>query len=257
MHEAIPKLRAPVVLVHGLLGYDRWRVGTYTVREYFPGIGHRLEAAGNRVLRARTCPTGGVRRRAADLKAFLDHAAPDEPVHIIAHSMGGLDARYFISKLGGADRVLSLTTIGTPHRGSPFADWGVARLARYVRPVFAALRMPFEAFDDLTTAACAAFNADVPDAPNVRYYSVAGRCNGPWLSLAWQVPYHIVRRHEGDNDGVVSLTSARWGADCEVWDGDHLNLINWPNLHACVRGLWHDRTPHYARLLRRLADEGF
>src|SRR5262245_41809375 len=127
MPDSIPKLRSPIVLAHGLLGYDRWRVGNYTLREYFPGIGHRIESAGNRVLRARTCPTGTVRHRAAELKAFLDRISPHEPVHIIAHSMGGLDARYFISKLGGADRVLSLTTVGTPHRGSPFADWGVAR----------------------------------------------------------------------------------------------------------------------------------
>src|SRR5262249_5187529 len=38
-------------------------------------------------------------------------------VHVFAHSMGGLDARYMISRLGMAKRVLSLTTIATPHRG--------------------------------------------------------------------------------------------------------------------------------------------
>lgn len=257
MSSAIPKLRAPLVLAHGLLSSDGLRVGELRVREYFVGIGHRLEVAGNRVLRARTSPTDGVRERAEQLRAFLDRVSPSEPVHIIAHSMGGLDARYFISKLGGAGRVLSLTTVGTPHRGSPFADWGVARFERTVRPIFQALGIPHRAFEDLTTTACRAFNEEVPDAPGVRYYSVAGRCNFRWLSLAWQFPYHIVRRHEGDNDGVVSVASARWGADCEIWDGDHFNLINWPNPHACLRGLWRDRTHDYARLLRRLADEGF
>lgn len=257
MLSAIPKLRAPVVLAHGLLGFDCVRVGDLKLREYFVGIGHRLEAVGNRILRSRTHPTGGVRERAEQLRAFLDRSSPTEPVHIIAHSMGGLDARCFISKLGGAGRVLSLTTVGTPHRGSPFADWGVSRLGGLVRPALRTLGIPHGAFDDLTTAACHAFNEEVPDAPGVRYYSVAGRCNSRWLSLAWQLPYHIVRHHEGDNDGVVSVASARWGADCEVWDGDHLNLINWPNPHACVRGLWRDRTHDYARLLRRLADEGF
>ena len=49
--------------------------------------------------------------------------------------MGGLDARYLISRLGMADRVLSLTTLGTPHRGTSFADWGVSRLQRYLRPL--------------------------------------------------------------------------------------------------------------------------
>ena len=51
----------------------------------------------------------------------------DKKIHIIAHSMGGLDSRYMISKLGMADRVLSLTTISTPHHGSPIADITVAR----------------------------------------------------------------------------------------------------------------------------------
>ena len=39
-------------------------------------------------------------------------------VNIIAHSKGGLDARYLISGLHMEDKVASLTTISTPHRGS-------------------------------------------------------------------------------------------------------------------------------------------
>lgn len=47
----------------------------------------------------------------------------DSKVNIIAHSMGGLDARYMISALGGANRVASLTTISTPHTGSKVANF--------------------------------------------------------------------------------------------------------------------------------------
>ena len=53
-------------------------------------------------------------------------------VNIIAHSMGGLDARYAIAKLGLADRVASLVTIGTPHLGTPLANLG-ARLSDLLR----------------------------------------------------------------------------------------------------------------------------
>jgi triacylglycerol lipase len=254
---AIPSLRSTIVLVHGLLGFDQLRVSGRRVKSYFPGIVERLRAAGNRVLTARVSPTGGVAQRAADLKTFLDREAPGEPVHLIAHSMGGLDSRYLISKLDGAGRVLSLTTVGTPHRGSAFADWGVRRLERCLMPVFHWLGLPHQAFYDLTTAGCAKFNQDVPDAPGVRYFSVAGRCLGPWLGLGWQLPYRIVNRAEGENDGIVSVASATYGESCEVWDGDHLNLVNWPNLGACVRGLWRDRSLHYGGLVRRLADEGF
>ena len=46
-------------------------------------------------------------------------------LHIIARtSMGGLDSRFLLSNnlLGLADRVVSLSTVSTPHRGSPVAD---------------------------------------------------------------------------------------------------------------------------------------
>ena len=61
-----------------------------------------------------------------------------EPVNLIAHSMGGLDARYLISRLGMADQVRSLTTISTPHRGSFMADWFRANFDRRV-PLLGAL----------------------------------------------------------------------------------------------------------------------
>ena len=42
-------------------------------------------------------------------------------MHLIAHSMGGLDARHMIVREGMAERVASLTTVGTPHNGTPVA----------------------------------------------------------------------------------------------------------------------------------------
>lgn len=39
-------------------------------------------------------------------------------VDVVAHSMGGLDARYCIEKLDGAEHVDDLVTLGTPHQGT-------------------------------------------------------------------------------------------------------------------------------------------
>src|SRR5438874_2494875 len=47
---------------------------------------------------------------------------PRVKVNLVAPSMGGLDCRDMISSLGMADKVASLTTVGTPHHGSPVAD---------------------------------------------------------------------------------------------------------------------------------------
>jgi triacylglycerol lipase len=208
------------------------------------------------VLLARVHPTGGIADRARQLQAFLDKHAPGERVHLIGHSLGGLDSRYLISRLGVAERVLSLTTVGTPHRGTPFADWGVGRLARCLRPLFDFAGLPYQAFFDLTVARCAEFNQATPDAPGVRYFSVAGEHRLGWHTPEWLLPARMVEKAEGPNDGVVSVASARWGQDCEVWEGDHLNLANWPRRQGQGRQQ-PDHTADYVRLVRRLADEGF
>jgi triacylglycerol lipase len=253
----VPRLRAPIVLVHGLLGYDRIAVAGWTLASYFPGIPEMLEAAGNVVRTARLSPTGGIAARAAQLKTFLDRELPNEAVHIMAHSMGGLDARYMISRLGMADRVLTLTTIGTPHRGSPFADWSIHRLERVFKPVFGYLDIPARAFYDLTTLNCREFNCQVPDVPQVRYFSVAGRCERRLFSLPWQILHQIVHQAEGPNDGVVSVVSASYGEDTQVWEADHLGLVNWSSNVLRTVAPAMDRRPSYAALVRRLADEGF
>lgn len=253
----LPKLQAPVVLVHGFLGYDRIRLGRFVVREYFRGIDRYLTSAGNRVFVPRLSPTRSVAERAAQLRRFLDQNLPGEAVHLIAHSMGGLDARYMITHLGMAHRVLSLTTIGTPHRGSSFAPWLLQLVEPWARPLARLLGIPYQGARDLTPAACAQFNLRTPDVPGIRYFAVAGHCQGPWLTLKWRLPHAIVSRVEGPNDGIVAIESARWGEHTDVWEGDHLNLINSPNPSAVRLGLWTDRVQHYGQLIRRLADCGF
>jgi len=252
----VPRLRAPIILVHGLFGFDSLKMGNWVLADYFPGIPEALREAGNRVLVARVSPTGGIADRAAQLKEFLDRESPHEPVHLFGHSMGGLDSRYMIARLGMAGRVLSLTTLGTPHRGSPFADWGMRRFARLVSPVLDFLGLPYQAIKDLTVASCREFNRQTPDAPGVRYFSVAGRFRPDWLTPEWHLPASIIDRAEGDNDGVVSVASARYGEGCEVWEGDHLALVNWSHPWAPAERR-KDRITDYGKLVRRLADEDF
>ena len=155
-----------------------------------------------------------------------------------------------------AERVLTLTTLGTPHRGSPCADLGVRALGG-TRALWDVLRLPYQAYFDLTTAACRAFNKQTPDSPAVRYFSVSGRIDEAWRSLRWLPGQKIVERVEGLNDGVVSVASATWGESLDVWPGDHLNLINWWNFRAIRRGVWVDRTILYGQLVCKLADLGF
>jgi pimeloyl-ACP methyl ester carboxylesterase len=51
----------------------------------------------------------------------LDDAAKSGRVVVVAHSMGGLVARYWLGPLGGWPVCRALITLGTPHRGAPKA----------------------------------------------------------------------------------------------------------------------------------------
>lgn len=252
----IPQLRSPIVLVHGLLGFQRLQVANVTIASYFPGIPDMLKAAGNRVLVPTLSPTAGIVDRARQLKDFIQKESPGEPVHLIAHSMGGLDARWMISQLDMAQRVLTLTTLGTPHRGTAFADWGVARFGRLLRPVLGFLGVPFQAFYDLTASSCRTFNERAPDAAGVRYFSIAGNHDGSYLAPGWLLSHRVVSRIEGPNDGVVALDSAKYGESCEIWEGDHFSLVNWINLMGYSTKP-RNATPLYHGIVSKLADLGF
>src|SRR5438270_12315808 len=118
-----------LVLHHGIFGF-----ATLGPVVYFNGVRDRLTAKfpGLRIFAAQVAPDGTIERRGTELgQQIVEQMAaggaldPGEPVHIIAHSMGGLDARFLLSPANPSnmsDRVTSLTTISTPHKGSPIAD---------------------------------------------------------------------------------------------------------------------------------------
>src|SRR3712207_3367386 len=111
------KLQNPIVLVHGL-----GAKAAYGPIDYFFGLPARLKQSGNRVFVANLTSWHTIKHRATELKRQIEEAFPDERVNIISHSMGGLDSRYLVSALGFAERVASVTTIGTPNRGTSLSD---------------------------------------------------------------------------------------------------------------------------------------
>lgn len=170
------------------------------------------------------------------LQTILEHTGM-EKVHLIAHSMGGLDARYMISNLEGHEFVESLTTISTPHRGSSIAARVVEQPDRVRRWITEVMNWLGEAaYTDGPADALAAiaeltpdhvdgsFNASVPDHPSVAYRSYAGQAGkgtdvpiNPLLLLYNGKLFEL----EGINDGFVSIESAKWGEFQDVLDADH------------------------------------
>ena len=123
------RTRHKVVLVHGVLGFTRRTISRLFSFAYFQGVEDALLDAGIDVVSVALPATASVEARAQALAQAIERTG-EGPVNLIAHSMGGLDARWYVGKLGGHARVASLVTISTPHRGTHVADWGEARLGR-------------------------------------------------------------------------------------------------------------------------------
>ena len=231
---------APIVLVHGVLGFSQITVGGLKIGDYFRDIPDALRRDGHTVpTPPRLNPTGSIAERAQDLKSYLQNQneTRDRKIHIIAHSMGGLDSRYMISKLGMADRVLSLTTISTPHHGSPLADIVVAGANPLLDEIMERLEINTKAAFDLTTGASRQFNHDVPDSPGIAYFSIAGRWEPKRIFKKavgfWGFTHDIISKTEQSNDAVVSVHSATFAerseswTPLEEWEANHFRVINW------------------------------
>jgi pimeloyl-ACP methyl ester carboxylesterase len=109
----------PIVLAHGYLGF-----GALGPLNYFNDVASILQAAGaTQVFAPDVAPKGTLQARSAQLAQAIHDHVDDQKVHVIAHSMGGLDARSLIA--GGATNIVSLTTLGTPFRGTLAADVAV------------------------------------------------------------------------------------------------------------------------------------
>jgi len=251
------KLKFPIVLACGIARFDALREQFASVLEpkgvrfadsghYFRLIRTRLEEQGFVTRHSRVSFAAGVEVRARELAAQVETVLDElkaEKVHIIAHSMGGLDARRMIVDLpGAAERVASLTTIGTPHWGSPIADeilaHGFNRVVGMLEPFLA-----LEGIHDLTGAACRAFNerAEAAEASNAVHYAVwSGAQLREETFFALRKSWDITHAAESANDGLVSVRSQRWqpalkapGVSKAVhqrafgFPADHLNQIGW------------------------------
>jgi triacylglycerol lipase len=242
-------------------------------------------------------PAGSIEERAAQLKAAINEAFPRGKVHILAHSMGGLDARYMIKMLGMGKRVRTLTTVSTPHHGSFYADFANKFIAQYqgMNLLAGRYKLNFSALKALSVYNIQNFfNPVVTDHPLVDYFSYAGSTSLRHLplpywgmklvistaekaavgkkvgratraalnkaipqgstnvlglirnggaSLDWLIP-----EEAGRSDGVVSVSSARWGTYLGEIPMHHLEQIG-EGTHRHIK-VWED-------ILRRLASMGY
>lgn len=104
--------RNPVVLLHGFaMNRTQWMWMARRLRERGHGP----------IYGVNYFSLQGVPRSARRLQRFVEQVLEREQateVDVVAHSLGGIVARYYIERLSGARRVGRLVTIGTPHAGT-------------------------------------------------------------------------------------------------------------------------------------------
>lgn len=215
---AVP-LKYPVLLVHGAGLRDK----TLGVG-YWGRIPRTLEKNGIPWYYGGTGAWGSVEDNALLLKKRIEKIRQEtgaEKVNIIAHSRGGLEARYLISSLNMHPGVASLTTISTPHRGVKAMNIALdlpRPLYRFAafwvnlwygilgdkRPDF------FTSSRQLSERECSRFNAANPDHPAVYYQSYAARMRHFYSDPFYILLNPFLRITDGENDGLCPVESAKW-----------------------------------------------
>lgn len=211
-----------IVFVHGILGFSSLHLLGAKIR-YFRNLRERLEELGIDAHFPALPPSGTITERAKALATYLEKTG-SRHVHLIAHSMGGLDCRYLIHHLDPEHRVKSLCTVATPHRGTPLAEW-LTQEPGLISSI--ARRIAIPGLADLTPTACEAFNQEVKDRADVCYRSYAGVRPAVELSPLLRPWGRRLQQAAGDNDGQVPLQSAQWGEFIASLRADHFELVGW------------------------------
>jgi triacylglycerol lipase len=259
----------PVVLMHGMAGFGQLKVGPVEVT-YFKDVVEDLTKHGESVFVTIVPPYDTSEVRAAAAKTQIDAILAKtgkRKVNLIGHSQGGLDARVLASPngLGYGDKIASITTVATPHRGSAVAD-ALLDAVDTLPPgaiddvLDGALKLleltAYELQTDvhiraqgtqLTTKYMAStFNPKYVDDARVVYKSYGGRTNlQAGLSDCGDATYAndpfdldaaqpalaplAAFLYDGfsarDNDGLVTVASARWGTFEQCVPADHLQEV--------------------------------
>lgn len=126
--------RNPVLLLHGIKDDAR---KMEPMARYLRGQNWDAEAMSFRP----SWGQSGLEELALQVSRFIDASFdPHRKIDIVAFSMGGLVARYYLQRLGGLDRVDRFITLSTPHHGTLLAHLIPNAGCRQMRPDSAFLR---------------------------------------------------------------------------------------------------------------------
>lgn len=267
VERQICSTKYPCLLVHGV-GFRDFHYFNYWGR-----IPRALVRNGARVYYGHQEAWGTVEDNGLILKNKIMEILQEtgcEKVNIIAHSKGGLDARYVISGLGMEPYTASLTTINTPHRGSRLVDF----LKRLPDPIYrricSAIDQYFGKLGDknpdayrasyqLSSSYAEAFNRRYPDTGAVYCQSYASLMKCGFSSKLLCIPYWILKALDAPNDGLVTVESARWADFKGIVRNTRMRGISHGDMIDLTREDYRefDVVEFYVQLVRELKERGF
>lgn len=267
VEKHICEVKYPLLLVHGV-GFRDFHYFNYWGR-----IPRELVRNGAKVYYGHQEAWGTVEDNGEILKEKLLEILKETgcgKVNIIAHSKGGMDARYLISGLHMEPYVASLTTINTPHRGSKLVDWlkklpdGLYRLiCRWIDRYFGRLgdQKPdaYRASYQLSSAYALDFNETYKNASTIYYQSYASLMKCGFSSKLLCIPYWILKRIDAPNDGLVTVESASWANFKGVTTNKYMRGISHGDVIDLTREDYKgfNVLEFYIQLVKELADMGF
>jgi len=226
----------PIILVHGLAIKD------YKSIKAFGKIEQTLIDAGYDAYTSKQDAFGSIENNAAQLKEFILEIlekTKSEKVNIIAHSKGGLDAKYMITELDMKDSVASLTTLCTPHKGSAIAshiwslpEWIKKALSFFINGFYKLIgdKNPdsMKACEQLTKTNGDKTEESFSDKIYCQSYATKLKSGKDCLLMA--VPMILYTYTDGaENDGVVSEESAKfenYRGECLDDSVSHLQIVD-------------------------------
>jgi triacylglycerol lipase len=249
------RLQYPLVLIHGLGAKSR-----FGVVEYFYGLPKYFESQGTRVLVVDLPSWHSLERRSEDLRLQIEAAFPGERVNLLGHSMGGLDARALAADPLFGERVASVTTLGTPHRGTYVGDAIHEKLSPPVKfaleKLLNQMGLSNQGFEQITSEGARLFTEAAPNQKHTAYYSAMTVIQAPAFKNAlptFWFAHDFLHKKEGDNDGFVSLESSKWGEFIAFDYADHYAQIG----HILGRTGSFNHFRFFDKILHRLNKDGF
>ncbi len=266
--SSICATKYPLVMVHGI-GFRDLRYFNYWGR-----IPKELARNGAVVYYGHQQAWGTIEDNAESIRQKILQVLEEnhcEKVNIIAHSKGGLDSRYLITRLHMEQQVASLTTVSTPHRGSELIDV-LNRLPDGIyRLISSWFDRTFSRFGDchpdcyhaskqLAPAYCAHFNEITPDCPEVYYQSYASVMQHTWSDSLLSIP-NLIMDFAGNsaNDGLVTEESAKWGTFQGTFRNRYRRGISHGDMIDLKREDYKgfDILETYVEIVKRLKDMGY